>query len=57
MKALQKLHNDVLVGKVRKSTFLTESKKAFPNLFSNLQPYVQKGIYQRNFDKRLCFTT
>lgn len=41
MKALQKLHNDVLVGKVRKSTFLTESKKAFPNLFSNLQPYEQ----------------
>jgi len=41
MKALQKLHNDVLVGKVRKTTFLTESKKHFPNLFSNQQPYEQ----------------
>jgi hypothetical protein len=58
MKALQKLHNDVLIGKVSKNTFLTESKRHFPNLFSNLQPYeqverilIKKGYIKENLTR------
>jgi hypothetical protein len=58
MKALQKLHNDVLIGKVSKNTFLTESKRHFPNLFSNLQPYeqverilIRKGYIKENLTR------
>ena len=58
MKALQKLHNDVLSGKVSKGTFLTESKRHFPNLFSNLQPYeevervlIRKGYIKENLTR------
>lgn len=58
MKALQKLHNDVLSGKVAKNTFLTESKRHFPNLFTNLQPYedverilIKKGYIKENLTR------
>jgi len=58
MKALQKLHNEVLSGKVAKRTFLTESKRHFPNLFSNLQPYeeverilIKKGYIKENLTR------